>query len=119
MASAFTQKIKDLNEKRHNLRERIKHQPVLLFLFRGTVILIGIFLVILGLIMCVTPGPGALGIFAGLAVLSTEIPWAKVIVRKIMLVFRRVKVRIWDKKIAPKLPKKKPVTSGDSLGDNA
>lgn len=107
MASAFIQKVQRLNEKRHNIRERIKHRPILFFLFRSTVILIGIFLVLLGIIMCVTPGPGALGIFAGLAVLSTEIPWAKVVVRKIILVFRRVKVRIWDKKIAPRLPKKK------------
>lgn len=110
MASNFTQKIKDLNEKRHNMRESIKHRPVLLFIFRGIIIAIGIFLVILGLIMCVTPGPGALGIFAGLAVLSTEIPWAKVVVRKVMLVARRVKVRIWDRKIAPRLPAKKSNT---------
>lgn len=110
MASSFTQKIKDLNEKRHNIRERIKHRPIVFFLFRSTVIVIGIFLLILGLIMCVTPGPGALGIFAGLAVLSTELPWAKVIVRKIILVFRRVKVRIWDKKVAPRLPQRKPAT---------
>lgn len=110
MASSFTQKIKDLNEKRHNIRERIKHRPIVFFLFRSTVIVIGIFLLILGLIMCVTPGPGALGIFAGLAVLSTELPWAKVIVRKIILVFRRVKVRIWDKKVAPRLPQRKIAT---------
>lgn len=109
MASSFIQKVQRLNDKRHNLRERIKHRPVLFFLFRSTVILIGIFLLILGLIMCVTPGPGALGIFAGLAVLSTELPWAKIVVRKIILIFRRVKVRIWDKKIAPRLPKKKSV----------
>lgn len=107
MSSKFMQKVQDLNHKRQNLRDRVKNRPILFFLFRSAVILIGIFLVILGLIMCVTPGPGALGIFAGLAVLSTEIPWAKVVVRKIILVFRRVKVRIWDKKIAPMLPKRK------------
>lgn len=107
MASKFMNKVQTLNQKRQNLREKVKNRPILFFLFRSTVILIGIFLLILGLIMCVTPGPGALGIFAGLAVLSTELPWAKVAVRKIILVFRRVKVRIWDKKVAPMLPKKK------------
>jgi uncharacterized protein (TIGR02611 family) len=106
MSSKIKAKIDRLNESRHQLREKVKANPVLFFLFRGAIISLGIFVIILGLIMCVTPGPGALGIFAGLAILSTEIPWAKIVVRRIILIFRRLKVRVWDKKIAPRIPKR-------------
>lgn len=106
MTNKFRQKFERLNAKRARIRESVKGNPILFFLFRTAIISIGVFLVILGIIMCVTPGPGALGIFAGLAVLSTEIPWAKVAVRKIILAVRRLKVRVWDKKIAPRLPKR-------------
>ena len=39
--------------------------------------LIGFVLLILGLIMLVTPGPGLLFIFFGLSVLALEIEWAR------------------------------------------
>ena len=39
--------------------------------------LIGFELVILGLIMLVTPGPGLLFIFFGLSILALEIKWAR------------------------------------------
>ena len=39
--------------------------------------LIGFALLILGLIMMVTPGPGLLFIFLGLSVLAIEIKWAR------------------------------------------
>lgn len=113
MSSKIKEKIESLNERRHNLREKVKGNPILFFLFRSIIIGLGVFLLILGLIMCVTPGPGALGIFAGLAVLSTEIPWAKTLVRKIILIFRRLKVRVWDKKIAPRIPKRKIALQND------
>lgn len=106
MSSKIKAKIDSLNESRHQLREKVKSNPVLFFLFRGVIISLGVFVIILGLIMCVTPGPGALGIFAGLAILATEIPWAKTVVRRIILIFRRLKVRVWDKKIAPRIPKR-------------
>ncbi|MEY3971853.1 MAG: hypothetical protein RLY84_246 [Actinomycetota bacterium] len=38
---------------------------------------VGFILVILGLIMIVTPGPGLLFIFLGLSVLALELEWAR------------------------------------------
>jgi uncharacterized protein (TIGR02611 family) len=63
-------------------------------------IIVGLVLLILGLIMMVTPGPGLLFIFFGLSVLSLEIEWARElnkagiqglekIVAKIKSVFKR------------------------------
>ena len=40
-------------------------------------VLIGAVLLILGLIMMVTPGPGVLFIFLGLSILALEIEWAR------------------------------------------
>jgi len=62
--------------------------------------IVGFILLILGLIMMVTPGPGLLFIFFGLSVLSLEIEWARElnkaglqglekIVAKIKLIFQR------------------------------
>jgi uncharacterized protein (TIGR02611 family) len=62
--------------------------------------IVGFVLLILGLIMMVTPGPGLLFIFFGLSVLSLEIEWARElnkaglqglekIVAKIKLIFKR------------------------------
>jgi uncharacterized protein (TIGR02611 family) len=44
---------------------------------RIIVTLLGLFVLIAGLIMMVTPGPGLLGIIGGLALLSNEYDWAK------------------------------------------
>lgn len=40
-------------------------------------VIIGAVLLILGLIMMVTPGPGLLFIFLGLSILALEIEWAR------------------------------------------
>lgn len=40
-------------------------------------VLLGFILLILGLIMMVTPGPGLLFIFFGLSILALEIEWAR------------------------------------------
>ena len=39
--------------------------------------LVGLVLLILGLIMMITPGPGLLFIFFGLSILALEIEWAR------------------------------------------
>lgn len=44
---------------------------------RIAVTVVGALLIILGVIMIITPGPGWLTIFAGLGVLSTEYTWAR------------------------------------------
>ncbi len=41
------------------------------------IMIIGFILLIMGLIMTVTPGPGLLFIFFGLSVLAIEIKWAR------------------------------------------
>jgi hypothetical protein len=45
--------------------------------WRGVVLVIGLTLVVAGVVMLVTPGPGIAAILAGLALLSTEFVWAK------------------------------------------
>lgn len=39
--------------------------------------LIGVILLILGLIMLVTPGPGILFLFFGISILALELEWAR------------------------------------------
>jgi uncharacterized protein (TIGR02611 family) len=59
-------------EKLKNLLAKLPH-PV-----RWAVtMVVGFILLILGLIMMVTPGPGLLFIFFGLSVLALEIEWAR------------------------------------------
>lgn len=43
----------------------------------GLTVLIGVVLLILGLIMMITPGPGLVFIFAGLSILALELEWAR------------------------------------------
>lgn len=43
----------------------------------AVIMLVGFILLIMGLIMLVTPGPGLLFIFFGLSVLALEIEWAR------------------------------------------
>lgn len=64
--------------------------------------ILGLVLLVLGLIMMVTPGPGLLFIFFGLSVLALELEWARElnkqglqglekIVAKIKAIFKRKK----------------------------
>ncbi len=68
----------------------------------GLTMFIGFVMLILGLIMMVTPGPGLLFIFLGLSILALEIEWARElnkqglqglekIVAKIKSIFKRKK----------------------------
>ncbi len=59
------------------VRERVDRNRHLNFLYRVFIALVGGVIVLAGIIMLVTPGPGWLTIFLGLAVLSTEFHWAK------------------------------------------
>ncbi len=43
----------------------------------GVTMFIGFVLLVLGLVMMITPGPGLLFIFFGLSVLALEIEWAR------------------------------------------
>ena len=59
-------------EKLKNLLSKLPH-PVRWVL----TMVVGFVLLILGLIMMVTPGPGILFIFFGLSILALEIEWAR------------------------------------------
>ncbi|MBL8159170.1 hypothetical protein JNJ66_01805 [Candidatus Saccharibacteria bacterium] len=63
------------------------------------VLLAGIATIIAGIIMLVVPGPGLLAIFAGIAIIATELPWVdrlkQWIERKFMIIYRYVKKR-WN-----------------------
>lgn len=96
-----------LNNNRHHLRENLKDKPFAFLVFRSTVIAIGFFLILLGLIMLVTPGPGMLAMLAGLSLLATELPWAHRIVRKLKLRWRRFVVHFWKGKIRKTFPAQK------------
>ena len=55
---------------------------------------IGFTLLILGLIMMVTPGPGLLFIFLGLSILALEIEWARELNKQGMQGLERIVARI-------------------------
>jgi uncharacterized protein (TIGR02611 family) len=58
--------------------------------YRVTVGVVGLTIILIGIVLLPLPGPGWLVIFAGLFVLSTEFEWADR-----LLVFARDKVRAW------------------------
>ncbi len=57
-------------------------------------IAVGFILVILGLIMIVTPGPGLLFIFLGLSVLALELEWAREINKQGMQGLEKIVARV-------------------------
>jgi len=58
--------------------------------YRVTVAVVGLTIILIGIVLLPLPGPGWLVIFFGLFVLSTEFEWADR-----LLVFARDKVRAW------------------------
>jgi uncharacterized protein (TIGR02611 family) len=84
----------------HHLLGRFKafthRHPVLRLVYKGLVTLVGGAIVLAGVVMLVTPGPGWLAIFLGLGVLATEYPlvhrfnqWAKGKVVGVWRAYRR------------------------------
>lgn len=86
------------------MRENLKDKPIIFVLFRSAVIGIGFFLMLLGLIMLVTPGPGMLALLAGLSLLATELPWAHRLIRIIRLYWNRFRLYFWKGKIRKNFP---------------
>ena len=58
----------------------------------ATITLVGTVLVLAGIAMLVLPGPGLVVLFAGVAVLSTEFPWASRLLHKMKV----LGTRAWD-----------------------
>ncbi|WP_131736330.1 PGPGW domain-containing protein [Actinomadura roseirufa] len=61
----------------HRFRERVRRNAVLNTAWRAGVFTVGAAVLVGGLIMMVTPGPGLVAIVLGLAILATEFTWAK------------------------------------------
>ena len=63
-------------------------------------VLIGVVLLILGLVMMITPGPGLLFIFLGLSVLALEIEWARELNKQGMQGLEKIvnKLKSWFKR---------------------
>ncbi|CAL8899263.1 hypothetical protein KVA01_02050 [Kocuria varians] len=73
------------------LRALSERHPVLRILHKGTVIVLGGFFVLAGIVMLVTPGPGWLSIFLGLGIWSTEFEWAHRLTQRL----KRLALRVW------------------------
>ncbi len=62
---------------RYRFLDRIRLHPVLGWIYRLAVGVVGTVVLVVGLIMVPAPGPGWLVVFAGLAILASEFSWAK------------------------------------------
>lgn len=54
----------------------MRSHPALHLTWRVTIGVLGSLVLLGGVVMCITPGPGIGGIILGLAILSTEFSWA-------------------------------------------
>lgn len=72
-------------------RRRIRANPATARIYRLTVGVVGLLIVVTGLALVPLPGPGWLIVFAGLAVWGSEFEWAQR-----LLDWVRAKVRAWD-----------------------
>ncbi|TDE33506.1 TIGR02611 family protein [Actinomadura sp. 6K520] len=80
----------------HRFRERIRRNALLYTAWRAGVFTIGSAVLIGGLIMMVTPGPGLVGIVVGLAILSTEFAWAQRALHRAKAAADRAKEQAFD-----------------------
>lgn len=62
---------------RGRLHQRMHANPVLSLLTKIGVTVVGVVVILAGVTMLVTPGPGLVAIAVGLAILSTEYHWAE------------------------------------------
>lgn len=74
---------------RMRLKQSFSHHPVLAFTFKILVLTVAVVIILVGIAMLALPGPGLLVIFAGLALMATEVPWAHRQVRLIKLQTKR------------------------------
>ncbi|MFV0433966.1 MAG: TIGR02611 family protein [Leucobacter sp.] len=71
----------------------IDRRPWLRGPYKVLVTIIGVLVILAGVIMLVTPGPGWLAIFFGLAILGTEYHWA----RRLLGWLRQKLARFWER----------------------
>lgn len=58
-------------------RAAVDRKPWLSLAYKITIAIIGSIVILAGLVMLVTPGPGWVTIFLGLAIMGSEFPWAR------------------------------------------
>jgi len=71
---------------------------VLKLLRRAVIFVLGISVVGIGCVMFVTPGPGFLGVLAGLALLATEFVWARHLLQRLKRRMEQLRERASNQK---------------------
>lgn len=74
----------------HRVRRKAKSNPATDLVWRAAVLVVGGAVLLAGVVMIVTPGPGWAAIFLGLAILSSEFAWAHRLLSRVKATFRRV-----------------------------
>jgi uncharacterized protein (TIGR02611 family) len=74
----------------------------------------GFTLLLVGIVMLVTPGPGWLVIFLGLGLLAAEFVWARRLMDRIKRESDRVRGVVW--RVAKNAPAKEPAESNGTTG---
>ena len=85
-------------------RDRLRGNPVLDTSWKIGVLVVGTLVLIAGIIMIVFPGPGILGIVAGLAILATEFAWAHNALSKAKSAAARAKTKAQKSRRKPPAP---------------
>lgn len=81
------------------VRGWIRRHAVLNTTWRVVVFVVGVVVIVGGLVMLVTPGPGWLAIIAGFALLATEFGWARRALRKAKEAGQTAKEKALDPKV--------------------
>ncbi len=92
----------------HRFRARVRRNPLLNTAWRVGVFAVGATVLIGGLVMMVTPGPGLLGIVIGLAILATEFAWAQRALHRAKTAADRAKEKAFDPGAAAATPSSAP-----------
>lgn len=80
-------------------REYLRQYRVLNTTWQIGVFTVGATVLVAGLVMMITPGPGWLAIFVGLAVLATEFAWAQTALHKAKRAAEKAKEKALDPKV--------------------
>jgi uncharacterized protein (TIGR02611 family) len=88
-----------LRERAGRFREMVRSHALLNTTWRLGVFTVGVSVLIAGLIMMVTPGPGWAAIFVGLAILATEFAWAERVLTSAKRAAERAKNKALDPRV--------------------
>ncbi len=77
-------------------REAARRRRALDLTWRFTVLMVGFAIIVGGLVMLLTPGPGWAAIIIGLAVLATEYVWAERLLGRVKKIAQRAAERALD-----------------------